>query len=1043
MPCCHTYQTVRHEISSLRFRQPAAFSSLRRWIVEGVLVFCLLGSVWNGRAFAQSAALYVADSLARIGLHRRAILIYDSVAEAPASDISSRLYALGSAAEAYTALSIDSTAEARAEAALRLAQERQDTLAMGSSLQVLAILLPPQAVAQADSLLAEAQRCYEKAHATSSLGYGRLLRRMGNIAHARGRFAEAESLWTQARQILAHVSPPVPLEISAVLNNLAVLYYDAGRFGAAEKVLLDLQNTLQTTLSEAHPYYASVLNNLASLYRETGRYAQAESLFLQIKSLREKILDKKHVEYITTLGNLSTVYQEQGRYPEAEKLLRETKLLFESAVGKTHPAYADILNNLGVLCRVQGRYEEAEKLYTEAMMLRESMLGIEHPAFSSTLNNLANIYRLRGRYAEAESLFISLIRLRASVIGETHPDYWRAMHNLASLYEEQGRYAEAESLYIQVKNARQNSDNRADYAGTLSGIAGIYFRQGRFAEAETLYQQVARIYLQVLDEKHPEYLSTLYNLAHIWASTGQYKQADSLWQIVILRLYDRIRIEFPVMPTHERQQMLENIMQVYLQGLQAYATLQTDPKIIQLAYRSARSLKGMLLSSTEGMRYLLESRRQSDTLLYGWYQQWKGLVELYVFHSLREETAAADSVRQIALSLERQMMERLPELTRYFPDLQNEPLYPPLQKGEVAIEVVRLPHEKNDSVSYLYYIITQERKSPTLRLFVRTVSKAWEFQAANAYSILRSPESRITGTAYKLIWAFVDSVLPARTKKIYFSPDGIYYQVNLGMLYDADTKQYLTDRYAVEYVASTRRLLFKPDPAKGNAPVIIGNPDFGSAPPNIQPVGIQTRRYFADGIPSLPGAEKEAKQIAHILSVSPVTGSAATESYIKSLHSPHILHIATHGYFISEDEDPMLSGGLLFAQAMFWDSLYAPFGTEDGRLTAQEACNLDLQQTELVVLSACETALGVVRGEGLYGLQRAFLEAGAHSVISTLWSIDDAATQQLMTLFYQHWKKAHKARHPQGTPRIFSAAVRDFRRQYPHPYYWGAFIVMQ
>ncbi|MCX7652599.1 MAG: CHAT domain-containing protein, partial [Bacteroidia bacterium] len=163
-------------------------------------------------------------------------------------------------------------------------------------------------------------------------------------------------------------------------------------------------------------------------------------------------------------------------------------------------------------------------------------------------------------------------------------------------------------------------------------------------------------------------------------------------------------------------------------------------------------------------------------------------------------------------------------------------------------------------------------------------------------------------------------------------------------------------------------------------------------------------------------------------------------AFVKRLQSPQVLHVATHGYFVGGGKNPLLAGGFLLAQAAVWDSLFPPLGRDDGRLTAQEVSNLNLIGTELVVLSACETGLGEVRGEGLYGLQRAFLEAGAQRVITTLWQIDDEATRGLMLSFYQSWVKRKRR---EGVDEVFNRTLRTFREKHPEPYYWGAFVVMR
>jgi CHAT domain-containing protein len=194
--------------------------------------------------------------------------------------------------------------------------------------------------------------------------------------------------------------------------------------------------------------------------------------------------------------------------------------------------------------------------------------------------------------------------------------------------------------------------------------------------------------------------------------------------------------------------------------------------------------------------------------------------------------------------------------------------------------------------------------------------------------------------------------------------------------------------------------------------------------------------YFAD----LPGSEVEVEEISTTLqgldwTVEKHYRTTATEANIKALQSPEVLHIATHGFFISSGSavNPMIKSGLVLAGAN-------NHGThlDDGILTAYEATNLNLDSTWLVVLSACESGLGDVKnGEGVYGLQRAFSLAGASNLIMSLWKVDDAATKDFMIYFY--------GQIGQGVPlkEAFTQSQIHIRALYPNPKYWGPFLLIQ
>ena len=217
---------------------------------------------------------------------------------------------------------------------------------------------------------------------------------------------------------------------------------------------------------------------------------------------------------------------------------------------------------------------------------------------------------------------------------------------------------------------------------------------------------------------------------------------------------------------------------------------------------------------------------------------------------------------------------------------------------------------------------------------------------------------------------------------------------------------------------------------------------------------------YAGAAPALPGTKIEIDGIAKILktagyAVTQREQKLATEANLKAVKGPSLLHIATHGYFLVDSDvkgsamgvdaenaknNPLLRSGLILAGAPDPNKEQTSVdlqSNDNGILTAYEAMNLDLEGTDLIVLSACETGLGEVKaGEGVYGLQRSFLVAGANALIMSLWKVDDEATQMLMTNFYTNWTKGG------NKLKAFKQAQLQLMAKYKEPYFWGAFVMM-
>lgn len=274
-----------------------------------------------------------------------------------------------------------------------------------------------------------------------------------------------------------------------------------------------------------------------------------------------------------------------------------------------------------------------------------------------------------------------------------------------------------------------------------------------------------------------------------------------------------------------------------------------------------------------------------------------------------------------------------------------------------------------------------------------------------------------------------------RLDKLIVAVDGLISMVPLGALPEVG------DSCVIQYVSSGRDLLRSLDRASPTNPsIVMSNPNY-DLPLGLR-VGaleVDDHTYFA--FESLPATYEEGRAVSRALRANHVFGSDATKARLMASRAPQILHIATHGYF-EPTADPksatpfelLRRSGLALAGANY-TPFEGPSREDDGLLTAEDVTGLDLRGTALVVLSACETGRGEIRAEeGVFGLRRAFIIAGARALVVSLWSVPDSETRDLMISFYAHLTAG------KGVATALSLAQQQMRSRKKHPYFWAAFI---
>jgi CHAT domain-containing protein/lipopolysaccharide biosynthesis regulator YciM len=818
-------------------------------------------------------------------------------------------------------------------------------------------------------------------------------------------------------KILAQSSPTIlmtqatGLEEAEKLNQRVEKLYSQGKYSEAIPLVEKALDLYKSLPGDHRSDIATSINNLAELYKSQGRYEKAEPLYLQALELRKSLLGNRHLRIASSLNNLAELYSSQGRYEKAEPLYLQALELRKSLLDDRHPDLATSLNNLASLYKSQGRYEKAEPLYLQALELRKSSLGEQHPYVATSLNNLASLYKSQGRYEKAEPLYLQALELLKLLPGEQHPHVASSLNNLASLYESQGRYEKAEPLYLQSLELYKLSlnDRHPDVANNLNNLAGLYQRQGRYEKAIYFLEQGLEIEENNLEiniamgaeAQKRDYLKTIGGTtdASVWlhlqhASTSP--QATNVALTTLLRRKGRIlgtvsdslnQIRQNLMPTDKEQLDQLIVIQTQLSTLYHQGIGNLSPE----QYRTFTELEAKATQLTEAL-----SRRSAE------------------FRTVIQPVTPAVIQAQLPADL------ALVELVAY------QPFNPKAETGK-----------KWGAYRYAAYILTPSGLPKGLDLGpAEVIDKA----LATLRSDLRdrlTPISQLKASARALDQQLMQPIRQrlGNTRNLFLSPDS-----NLNLLpFDAlidEQGRYLLETYNITYLTSGRDLLRLQNPTPNtNQSLILADPFFDK--PGKMTASSATRSInLAEKTWSpLDKTAEEAKAIGSLLNSQPLLGTTATETIIKQTTSPSILHLATHGFFqptTEPDTNPLLNSGLVFAGFRIGKS-----GNDDGILTALEVSNLNLSGTKLVTLSACDTGLGTVTtGEGIYGLRRALVIAGAESQTISLWKVADDATKDLMVNYYTRLKKG------EGRSNALHNAQRDMLKseKYSHPYFWAAFI---
>ena len=890
----------------------------------------------------------------------------------------------------------------------RQGEEQVDLVADTSGTYVVAITPGPGAVAASYAIRIEGR--HAASEADRSLQEAQALRTAAVRFESVAQFAEARLRFERALAIVQTLrgdDDPLVGILAFELAGNALEARDDSRAGVLYQRALAI---LEDAWGAEHPYPAMAQSRLALLLQHAGQGPKAEAMLQRAMDVIERTLGADHPWFAVCLTTQANLRADAGDLETAETIDRRALGILEKIDDTQSERYAGLLVNLGDVYRQREDYTRAQDFFERALAVTERLEGNDSYHISIDYQNLGIVARERKDYGKAVEYDTRALSIRERLMGPEHPDVAPLLNNLGNVLHSTGHDDEALETYFRALHIWERA--RGPYfSATLNvvgNIARTYASAGDIEHAiafqrrtDAIVETQLALNLAVGSERQKlAFVNSVSNRTDRTISLSLSEAAgdpaaNALAALVLLQRKGRVLDAMTDTFAAVRQRVADPNDQSLLDQLRT-----TTAKLARLALSPSDGARQNPIEEVEAQKERLEAAL-----------------------SMRN----ADFRAQLQPVTLEAVQAAMPEKSALVEFAVFRPFYPTAERNaeaygppHYAAYVVRkhgapIGHDLGDAraIDEMVDVLRQALRDPA-----RT---DLPMRARDLDEQVMRPLRASLGDATRLL----------------ISPDGLLNLVPFEAFVDEDGR-YLIERYATSYLTSGRDLLRLQVTAtrRNNSVVIVADPLFGE--PGTTSVA-PSAHQFADDLSSmyfapLAGSGAEARAINALFpEATLLTGKNATKAAMTHLEAPRILHIASHGFFLQQKvENPLLRSGLALAGANL------KYGShDDGILTALEASALNLRGTQLVTLSACDSGIGEVRnGEGVYGLRRAFVLAGAETLVMALWPVSDASSRETMAAYYAGLE-AGIGRGDALRQAKLEMLKRNGRR---HPYYWASFI---
>ena len=894
---------------------------------------------------------------------------------------------------------------------------------------------------------------------------------LNNLASAysrNGDYLKALELNQECLELRRKIYGEHHLYFALSLNNIAHNLESQGDYLMA----LDYQfQSLKILNRSKTKYYCLVLSNIGNNFSNLKDYNKSILFGKKAIECKCEIIGKDNDDYYLSLKNLVHTYLNIGNYLEGNVLLKECYDYYFAKREFKSPQYIDLMETWIDFKEQICDYSQAKLLLEELIDFHK--LNGDKVSMIKSLRKLCLLQLKTNDFENATYIFQEYQKL------SKENDYTEFTLEEAEIYSRFGNYAKSNKI---LKSCIPKLWNTYDYPTANILQSNNYIHLNKQSDAYKSCVEALK-WGFIVEENEQSF----YDFIVVVMKLKEFKYVDSVISVLCNNTLDAFKKNTSTLTTNEcieyKNELNTSLNLMFNYSIQR---LISNPKLIYQAYNlwvTSNGLLNSVLSSTFDIQ-----KSKEDTLRTELFNNYRILKNQLLLFEQSPNSEANNSERINELKnkisiIEREINIKSLSHDNFKRDITFAELKNNLELEECFVDLVYIPfidsmtHDYTGEYKSIAFISSSKDNEIDYVLLEN------EFDFIDKYNASKHEKyeeiDNVSNNKYSLynsLWKpITDKIGDAKT--VYVSLGGVYNSINLNTLYNPETGKYLIEEKDIRIVNSARDFVLMKERVKkqytsttsalygfpdynGNTTSSADTADYFSANRDLDQIWIDSLTRGGMKASALPATKVEVDEIARSFQmngwkVTTYTGSDASETNIKKEDNPRVLHVATHGYFFEDipmdknDDrflgmdrqrvvhDPMLRSGLLFTGANKTLQGEESNG-ENGLLSATEASLLDLRETELVVLSACETGKGEVKNsEGVYGLRKAFSDAGAKNIIMSLWKVDDKVTQEFMTRFYEIWLNEKTT-----IREAFHRTQLEIKAKYPQPYYWGAFILV-